>query len=285
MDKETVLRLAIENGAEDYGDRIPSDFDVYKFAALIEAELSKEAALGAGAEPVAVVITETCPGVISSMHGYIAPQTATRKSVMLLKDIAVGTALYANAQSQAETAELVKDAATAFDSKYCTEAYLQERIAELEHQLAESGELIKKFQQLHKDTVVLCDRNADRVDELKTRIFKAETERGVMIEEFDKAQARIAQLENALNTCRIVVVTSGSYQCFNPELVANALQEPASDWLTKHDDEVLERAAKVCDVKWTEWISSAAREPRSSSWPDGYTPYDCAKSIRALKVL
>ena len=66
----------------------------------------------------------------------------------------------------------------------------------------------------------LNDAN-DRLDELRAKLFKAETERGVMFDEYDKLRAKLEEVENSLRTIYVgdwvVVGENGAVKIYDDE--------------------------------------------------------------------
>lgn len=208
--------------------------------------MDKKTVLSKGAEPVAWLCEATHEDDISGEESLVVCLTEKQAKEYVTESAYVVTPLYTHAQPQADTAELERQLAECQQERK-EQARLNgmggEREARLLAQLAEENSARIK--------------GDDANTLLRRQLFKAETERGVMVEEFDKAQARIAQLEESLQN---YTVGGSSYSKFARE----ALSEPAPDWLATHDNEVLERAAVEAEKH-------------------DYSPY-CAEAIRALKT-
>ena len=237
MDKETVFRLARETKLPMFStnDEV-NDMALLKFAALIEAELKKEAALCAGAKPYAHEFGRSNgDGTFSVVIDRGQPERAC--SDWPIKP------LYTHAQPQADTAELERQLA-------------EEKSARIKGD--DANTLLRR--QLADSDAALRESRANDMEAMR---------------QLSEAQSRIAQLEDIL---QLAIIGSCTCQARDANILSDehsddcrykifecAFSTESSTWLAKHDNEVLERAANVCD-----------------EYADD--PVYCGSAIRALKT-
>lgn len=96
-------------------------------------------------------------------------------------------------------------------------------------------------------------------------------------------RARVSAYVDHDESCAVFRTLTAKCTCGLVDELSNT-QATAEQFIAECEQrgavKALEEAAGICQQKWEACIKSAAIDPRNQSWPDGYTAYDCAKSIK-----